>query len=80
MNRIQGVEPRDAGLRVKFIYWLVKRRLKRLPQTTKIRALDPKLLELSGRMDLLIATAATLPARLKELVQIKTAMMVGCPF
>jgi alkylhydroperoxidase family enzyme len=80
MNRISGVEPRDAGLRVRIIYWLVKRRLKRLPKATKIRAHDPKLLELAGRMDLLTAAAKTLPAALKELVQLKVAMMVGCPF
>ena len=75
-----GVSDREAGLKTRFIYWLVKRRLKRVPLGVRIRARDPKLLELSGRMDMLVASAETVPANLKELAQIKVAVMVGCPF
>jgi hypothetical protein len=31
-------------------------------------------------MDAITASARTVPATLKELVQLKTAMMAGCPF
>jgi hypothetical protein len=80
VNRGAGVSDREASLRTRFIYWLVKRRLGRIPLGVRIRARDPKLLELSGRMDLHIAKPESVPAILKELVLIKVAVMVGCPF
>lgn len=75
-----GVSDREAGLKTRFIYWLVKRRLRRVPLIVRIRARDPKLLELAGRMDMLVGSAVTVPAKLKELAQIKVAVMIGCPF
>ena len=80
MSRGIGVPDREAGLRTRIIYWLVKRRLGMIPLGVRIRARDPKLLELSGRMDLHIAKPESVPAVLKELAQIKVAVMVGCPF
>ncbi|HYL35034.1 MAG TPA: hypothetical protein VEV17_03875 [Bryobacteraceae bacterium] len=79
-NRATGVQDREAGLRTRFIYWLIKRRLGRVPLGTRIRARDPKLLELAGRMDLHVASAGVVSPQLKELAQIKVAMLVGCPF
>jgi hypothetical protein len=75
-----GVSDREAGLRTRFIYWLVKRRLGRISPAARIRARDPKLLEIAGRMDMHTAAASIVPANLKELAQIKVAVMVGCPF
>jgi hypothetical protein len=46
----------------------------------RIRARDPKLLELSGRMDLHLLAPGMASMKLKELAQLKVAMMVGCPF
>ena len=80
MSRGIGVPDREAGLRTRIIYWLVKRRLGRIPLGVRIRARGPKLLELSGRMDVHIAKPESVPALLKELAQIKVAVMVGCPF
>jgi len=80
MTRALGVSDREAGLRTRFIYWLVKRRLGRISLGVRIRARDPKLLELAARMDLHTAASWKLPANLKELAQIKVAVMVGCPF
>ncbi|HLG98463.1 MAG TPA: hypothetical protein VKX49_19250 [Bryobacteraceae bacterium] len=79
-NRAQGVSDQEAGLKTRLIFWFVKRKLKRLPLGVRIRAHDPKLLELSGRMDMHVAASQTVPAILKELAQIKVAAMVGCPF
>ena len=79
MNRSTGVQDHQAGLRTRFIYWLVKRRRGRVPLLTRIRALDPKLLRLAYRMDLHTASPGTVPIKLKELAQIKVAMLVGCP-
>ena len=80
MTRAVGVLDCEAGLRTRFIYWLVKRRLGRISLGVRIRARDPKLLELAARMDMHTAASFTVPANLKELAQIKVAVMVGCPF
>jgi hypothetical protein len=80
MNRATGVQEGEAGLRTRFIYWLVKRRLGRVPLGVRIRARDPKLLELTSKMDLHTASPGSVPLKLKELAQIKVAAMVGCPF
>jgi hypothetical protein len=80
MSRGTGVADNEAGLRTRIIYWLVKRRLGRIPLGVRIRARVPKLLELSGRMDLHVASPGSVPAVLKELAQVKVAVMVGCPF
>ena len=80
MSRVAGVEDKEAGLRTKFIYWLIRRRLGHVPHGARVRALDPKLLEVAGRMDLYVSSAGSVPLNLKELAQLKVAAMVGCPF
>ena len=80
MARSSGVSDREAGWRTRFIYWLIKRRLGRISPGVRIRARDPKLLELASRMDMHTAASVTVLANLKELAQIKVAVMVGCPF
>lgn len=80
MNRATGVQDNEAGLRTRLVYWLVRRRLGRLPLGVRIRARDPKLLMLAGRMDLHGASRGVVPQKLKELAQLKVAAMVGCPF
>jgi hypothetical protein len=79
-TRATGVSDREAGLRTRFIYWLMKRRLGRISLGARTRERDPKLLELAARMDNHTAVSSTMPADLKELAQIKVAVMVGCPF
>jgi alkylhydroperoxidase family enzyme len=58
----------------------VKRRLGRVPASARIQARDPKLLELASRMSMHIARPGTVAPKLNELVQLKVAAMVGCPF
>ena len=80
MSRTTGVPDKQLGLRARLIYWLTKRRRGRIHLATRVRAYDPKLLELAFRMDLHTAAQRTVPSVLKELAQIKVAVMVGCPF
>lgn len=73
MNRAIGVSDQEAGLRTRIIYWLVKRRRGRIHLGIRLRARDPKLLELACRMDVHTASTGTVPLALKELAQIKVA-------
>jgi hypothetical protein len=78
--RSQGVQDNEAGLLTRIIFWLAKRRLGRVPLGLRVRALDSKLFRHIVRMDLYAASQGAIPMRLKELAQLKVAMMVGCPF
>ncbi len=80
MSRAKGVQDNEAGLGTRIIFWFAKRRLKRVPAGMRVRALDPKLLRASLKMDLYNASKRIVPMPLKELAQLKVAMMVGCPF
>lgn len=80
MVRSQGVQDNEAGLITRIILWLAKRRIGRVPLGMRVRARDPKLFRHIVRMDLYAASPGAIPMRLKELAQLKVAMMVGCPF
>jgi len=80
MSRTQGVQDGEAGLRIRIIFWLLKRYLGHVPTGARIRARDPKLLELAVKMDAYTARRGKVSPKLKELAQIKVATMVGCPF
>jgi len=49
VGRATGVQDPEAGLRTRPIFWRVKRRFGHIPLSTRIRARDPKLLELAER-------------------------------
>lgn len=80
MLRSNGVQNEDAGLLTRMIFWFTRRRLGRVPQGMRIRALVPKFLRHAVRMDIFAASKGLVPMSLKELAQLKVAMLVGCPF
>jgi hypothetical protein len=78
--RTRGVQDHEAGPFTKFIFWRTKRRYGHVLLSTRIRANDPKLLALAELMSRYMSTPGALAPKLKELVQLKVAAMVGCPF
>ncbi len=80
MARIEGVQSREAGLFTKIAYFMTKRKLGRVIMPIMITAHHPRLLRAQAHMELGQEAAKTLPAALKALVQVKVAMMIGCPF
>jgi hypothetical protein len=80
MVRSQGVQDKEAGFLTRIIFWLAKRRIGKIPLAMRVRALDPKLFRQNVRMDVYAASKGLVPAQLKELAQLKVALMVGCPF
>lgn len=80
MSRSPGVQDKDASLRTRIIFWLAKRKIGRVSSGMRIRGLDPKYLTASVRMDAFAAAPGVVPMTLKELAQLKVAMMVGCVF
>jgi len=79
MSRTTGVQDHEADLRTQRIFRQVKRRLGHVPLSSRIRARDPKLLELAEKMSLHNAQPGLVSPKVKELAQLKVAAMVGCP-
>ncbi|HWZ33722.1 MAG TPA: hypothetical protein VNX18_20420 [Bryobacteraceae bacterium] len=80
MARIPGVEPHQANLFTRFVYWMTKRKIGRVILPVKIAAHQPRLLWGSGQMETAQFGMHSVPGTLKELASIKAAMLIGCPF
>ena len=80
MARIEGVSDRDAGLVARLAFWFSRRKFGRVLEPIRLHAQHPRLLRGLGHMEMAQQAASTLDASLKELLNIKVAMGVGCPF
>lgn len=86
MARMPGVEPHEAGLMTRVVYWIVRRKMKSLTgkpeliEPIKITAHHPRLLKAMGQMEMGQEAATSVPIALKDLASIKAATMIGCPF
>jgi hypothetical protein len=78
MPRSEGVQ--NPGFITRLLFFFAKRRLHRIPLGLRIRAFDPQYLRYAARLDMYCAAKGTVPMNLKELAQLKVALMVGCPF
>jgi hypothetical protein len=79
-SRTTGVQDEQAGFWTKLIFRRAKRRYGHIPLSTRIRAFDLQLLRLCERMNKYTLAEGGVSPKLKELVQLKVAAMVGCPF
>ena len=90
MARINGVQQADAGLKVKLVYRLGPRMMKKLtgraPQTgsglepMEIWAYQPKMMFGMGKFNQVVRKGKSVDQRLKNLVELKGADMIGCEF
>ena len=79
MARIEGfAKPRSLFARV--VFWMVKRRLGRVPLPVRILALHPRVFGGYARMELGLDKAKLVPITVKELAQVRVATLIGCPF
>ncbi len=80
MQRIEGLEARQAGWFTKVVYWMTRRKVGRLVQPIKITAHSPRLLRAVGTMEMAQAAVKSVDVALKWLVKIKAATLIGCPY
>ena len=80
MARIRGVEPSEAGLFTRFLYWMTKRKVGRVILPFKISAHQPRLLAAAGQMEMGQQAMHSVDAKLKALAGIQAAVRIGCPF
>jgi hypothetical protein len=86
MARILGVEPKQAGLLTRLLYYFTRRAIRqvagkeRLPDSVKIAAHHPALLRAVSRMEMAQGSAHTVDHRLKVLAGLRASTLIGCPF
>ena len=80
MERVQGVSPTGAGWLAKIVYRALRKNLGLIPKSKTLAAHHSPTLLATSWMDALCASSRTVPLALKELVQLKVAMLAGCPF
>ena len=80
MDRAIGVEAAKAGWITKLLYNALRKRLGLVPKSKMLAAHHTPTLLATTWMDAVCMGARTVPLSLKELAQLKVAMMVGCPF
>jgi alkylhydroperoxidase family enzyme len=90
MARIEGVPRSKAGLMVRLVYMLGPRAMRKLtgrdPQTgtgiepMEIWAHQPKMMTGMGRFNQAVRRGKTVSERIRNLVELKGAQMIGCEF
>ena len=86
MPHMKGIEPTQAGLFTRLIYWFVRRKFgkltgkNRLIEPVKVAAHHPRLLRAMGQMESGQAAAHSVPEELKRLASLQAATLIGCPF
>jgi AhpD family alkylhydroperoxidase len=90
MARMQGVPQDQAGPVIKVVYWFVRKGMKKLAgreaadgsgiEPIEIWAHQPKMMSGMGRFQQAVRKAHTVDERLKNLVELKGAQVIGCEY
>jgi AhpD family alkylhydroperoxidase len=91
MARINGVQQADAGIKVKLIYWFMRKGTTKMTgrppvagrsgiEPVEIWALAPKMMSGMGKFQQAVRKANAVDERLKYLIELKAAQMIGCEF
>jgi AhpD family alkylhydroperoxidase len=78
-TRIESLPPKRAGLLVRTLYRIAKRRLGEVPEPFAVVAHHPRLLVANAVHETMLASASRrLPANVRELAVFWTARTIGC--
>ena len=91
MARINGVQQADAGLKVKLVYWFMRKGMAKMTGRApaggrsgigpiEVWAHQPKMLAGMGKFQQAVRKGSTVDERLKYLVELKGAQMIGCEY
>ena len=80
MAHLAPLPARGAGLFVRFVYFMARRRIGRVPVPVGIMARHRAILAAVAGFELGLERARDVDAQLKELALVKTASLVGCRF
>jgi AhpD family alkylhydroperoxidase len=90
MSRVQGVPQDEAGPMVKVVYWFMRRGMTKLTgrvpahgsgiEPVEIWAHRPKMMSGMGKFQQAVRKGNAVDERVKNLVELKGAQMIGCEF
>ena len=91
MARINGVTEAEAGPKIKLVYWFMRRGMTKMTgrapsagrsgiEPVEVWAHQPKMLTGMGRFQGAVRKGHSVDERLKNLVELKGAQMIGCEF
>jgi AhpD family alkylhydroperoxidase len=90
MARIQGVQRGQAGPMVRLVYWFMRKGLTKLTgrepahgsgiEPVEIWAYQPKMMSGMGKFQQAVRKGRSVDERLKNLIELKGAQMIGCEF
>jgi hypothetical protein len=80
IERVNGVTSKQANWITKLVFRTLKKQMGRVPKAKTLAAYHTGTLLATTWMDAVCASAKTVPAVTKELVQLKVAVLVGCPY
>ena len=90
MARVQGIPQDQASPMVKLVYWFMRRGMKKLTgreaargtgiEPVEVWANQPKMLTGMGKFQQAVRRGNTVDERIKYLVELKGAQMIGCEF
>lgn len=80
MARIEGIRDEQANVFTRTVYAAVRRKIGRVPEPMRITAHQPRLLAALGGMEMAQEAMRSVDPVVKALADIKTAMLIGCPF
>ena len=80
MERAIGISESQTGWITRFLYRALKKRIGRGSKAKTLAAHHTPTFVATTWMDAVCASARSVPPVVKELVQLKVATLVGCPF
>lgn len=90
MARIQGVPRDQAGPMVRLVYWFMRKGMKKLTgrepafgsgiEPAEVWAHQPKMMSGMGKFQQAVRKGRAVDERLKNLIELKGAQMIGCEF
>ena len=80
MTRMEGVDPKQTSFLMRQVFKKVRKILGRDLTPQRIQARVPRVFWVSVIAEWLLGQKAKVPQRLRSLVQLRTAVRVGCPF
>src|SRR5204862_608330 len=90
MARIKGVPQDQARLSVRLVYWFMSKGTKKMTgraaargsgiEPVEIWAIRPKMMNGMGKFQQAVRKGTSVDQRLKYLVELKVAQMIGCEF
>ena len=84
MARIEGADPKKQGffqgVFTRIIYSMTKKKVGRVVMPARITAHHSKILWGYGQMEQSLLSSRLVGKSLKDLAQLRVALLVGCPF